>query len=210
MKKRLFIFFIVFILSFGLPGYLFFKGFSEASDIFAAGEAKNMLTYRVNDCIYKKVSERGLKYDDFAFIKTDNEGKITSIQIDSVKLNTIASELVKDIIESIRSIEYGEFGIPLGNAFGSRIFSGRGPKIKVRIVPLGTVASEIRSDFKSAGINQSLHRIMLEFKICVSLLSPFASSASEFVSSLCIAETVIVGEVPNVIWGLGEPSGNLE
>ncbi|HBR30977.1 MAG TPA: sporulation protein YunB, partial [Clostridiales bacterium] len=73
--------------------------------------------------------------------------------------------------------------------------------------PLGTVASEIRSDFKSAGINQSLHRIMLEFKICVSLLSPFASSSSEFVSSLCIAETVIVGEVPNVIWGLGEPSG---
>lgn len=189
---------------------MFFKGFSQASDIYASGEAKNMLTYRVNECIYRKISESGLKYDDFALIKSDINGKITSIQIDTVKLNMISSGLVLDILDNINNIEYGEFGIPLGNAFGSRLFSGRGPKIKVRIIPLGTVASEIRSDFRSAGINQSMHRILLEFKICVTLLTPFASASSEFTSSLCIAETVIVGDVPNVIWGLGETSGNLE
>lgn len=210
MKKRLLLFILIVFITCIPLGYLFYNGFSAAADIYAAGEAKNMLTLRVNECITRQISEKSLKYDDFALVKTDVNGKITSIQIDSIKLNLIASELVLSIINDIKSIEYGEFGIPLGNAFGSRLFSGRGPKINVRINPLGNVASEVKSVFQSAGINQSLHRIILEFKVCVSLLTPFESSSSEFTSTLCIAETVIVGDVPNVIWGLGNASGNLE
>ncbi|HAN21030.1 MAG TPA: sporulation protein YunB [Clostridiales bacterium] len=210
MKKRLLIFFIIVILSFSLPGYMFFTNFAEAADTYAGTEANQMLTYRVNESIYKKISESSLKYEDFALIKTDNNGKITSIQIDSIKLNLIASDLTITIIDNLNSIEFGEFGIPLGNAFGSRLFAGRGPKIKVRVNPFGTVASDIKSVFLSAGINQSMHRIILEFKVCVSLLTPFTNSSSQFTASLCIAETVIVGDVPNVIWGSGNTPGNFE
>lgn len=210
MKKRLLLFLIIIILILSLPAYLFFCNFSEAADSFALTEANQLLTYRVNQSIYKNISESGLKYKDFALVKNDSNGKITSIQIDSIKLNLIASELVITIINDLNSIEYGEFGIPLGNAFGSKLLAGRGPKINVRVTPIGTVASDIKSVFQSAGINQSLHRIMLEFKVCVSLMTPFTNSSSQFTASLCIAETVIVGDVPNVIWGLGDSSGNLK
>lgn len=210
MKKRLFCFIILIIICFSLTLYLFLSGFSNAADSYAKTEANALLTYRVNKSINLKIIEKGLKYEDFALVNTDSNGKITAIQIDSVKLNLLASELVITIIESLKSIEYGEFGIPLGNAFGSKLFSGRGPKIKARIVPFGTVASDVKSVFKSAGINQSVHRIMLNFKVCVSVMTPFSDANSEFTVPLCIAETVIVGDVPNVIWGLGNPSGNLE
>ncbi|PKM61595.1 MAG: sporulation protein YunB [Firmicutes bacterium HGW-Firmicutes-21] len=210
MKKRFLCFVIIVLVSFSFPAYLLFNGFSEAADIYAGTEANMLLTYRVNQSIYARIKDSGLKYDDFTLIQTDSDGKISAILIDSIKLNLIASELVITIIDSIKSVEYGEFGIPLGNAFGSRLFSGRGPKINCRVVPLGTVASDIKSVFQSAGINQSLHRIILEFKVCVSLMTPFAGSSSEFTASLCIAETVIVGKVPNVIWSLGKASGDLE
>ncbi len=210
MKKRLICIFIVVLVSFSVTIYMFLGGFSEAADIYAGTEANMLLTHRVNQSIYRKISEDIPKYEDFALIQKDTGGKVSAIFIDSIKLNLIASELVMTIIESIREIEYGEFAIPIGNAFNSRLFSGRGPKIKIRVVPLGTVASDIKSVFKSAGINQSLHRILLEFRVCVSLMTPFYDSSSEFTASLCIAETVIVGEVPNVIWGLGNASGNLK
>jgi len=105
------------------------------------------------------------------------------------------------IIESIKRIRTGEFYIPLGNALGSRLLSGRGPKINVKIVPIGTISSNIKSEFQSAGINQSMHRLIIEFKVCVSIMSPFSNSTSQFTVPLCIAETIIVGEVPRVIWG---------
>ena len=210
MKKRPFYFILIIILSFSLPLYFFMRGFAEAADIYAGTEANMLLTYRVNRSINEKIRDDEHEYSDFAIIQKSDDGKISAIYIDTVKLNLLASDLVMTIIDSIKSIEYGEFGIPLGNAFGSRLFSGRGPKISVRVVPLGTVASDIKSVFRSAGINQSLHRIIVEFRVCVSLMTPFSGSSSEFTSSLCIAETLIVGDVPNVIWGLGKASGDLE
>lgn len=203
MKKRLLVFFMIFALSFGIIGYIFINGFNKAADSFAASEAKLLLVYRINQSINKKISESGMKYSDFAIISTDSSGRITSIQVDSVKLNLMASELSVLIIDSIKSIRTGEFYIPLGNALGSRLFSGKGPKINVRIVPIGTISSDVKSEFQSAGINQSMHRLIIEFNVCVSIMAPFSNAISQFTVPLCIAETIIVGEVPKVIWGTG-------
>lgn len=203
MKKRLFIFIIVFLVLFGTAGYFFIEGFNKAADSYALSEAKSLLIYHINNDINKKISESGMKYSDFATISTDDSGRITSIQVDSVKLNLTASEFSVLIIESIKSIQTGEFYIPLGNAFGSRLLSGRGPKINVKIIPIGTISSDIKSEFQSAGINQSMHRLMINFNVCVSIMSPFSSATTNFTVPLCIAETIIVGEVPKVIWGTG-------
>ncbi|HOJ47536.1 MAG TPA: sporulation protein YunB [Bacillota bacterium] len=194
---------IIFFVLLGIAGYFFINGFNRAADSYARSEAKMLLIYRINNDIHKKISESGMKYSDFATIRTDDSGRITSIQVDSVKLNLTASEFSVLIVKSIKSIQTGEFYIPLGNAFGSRLFSGRGPKINVKIIPIGTISSDIKSEFRSAGINQSLHRLIIEFKVCVSIMSPFSNSTSEFTVPLCIAETIIVGEVPRVIWGTG-------
>jgi sporulation protein YunB len=206
MKKRLLCFFIIITLSFGILGYVFVNGFNKAADSYAASEARLLLVYHINNSINKKISESGMKYSDFAIVSTDAAGRITSIQIDSVKLNLTASELSVLIIDSIKSIRTGEFYIPLGNALGSRLFSGRGPKINVKIVPFGTISSDIKSEFQSAGINQSMHRLIIEFNVCVSIIAPFSSAISQFTVPLCIAETIIVGEVPKVIWGTN-PTG---
>lgn len=210
MKKRHFFYFIIFFVVLSILFYFFLDSFNQAADSYAGSVAKTLLTYRIYESLNENIKHSGLKYDDFAFVAKDRNGKITAIQVDSVKLNIIASELILTVIESINCIQPGEFYIPLGNALHNRLLAGKGPKINVKVNLFGTIANDIKSVFKSAGINQSLHRIMLDFKVCVKLMTPFSEAMSDFSVSLCIAETVIVGEVPNVIWGTGYAPGQFE
>lgn len=204
LKRKLGLALLAFFLAMTIPVYFFINGFNEAADIYASTEANALLTYEINKAIYSYYS--GGRYDEYVSITKSSDGRTMSLSIDSAKINMLSSELVLVILDSIGSIEKGDFRIPAGNAFGSRFFSGRGPGIDVRVVPIGTVATDIDSSFTSAGINQTLHRIKVDFIVCVNLLTPFSDSSSTISLSVNIAETIIVGEVPQLIWDSSQPS----
>lgn len=80
--------------------------------------------------------------------------------------------------------------------------SGRGPNISFKIIPVGTVATQFKTEFVSTGINQTVHRINLEVKSKVSIIAPFYNSSNEIVTTINVAETVIVGSVPTNYYNL--------
>ena len=86
--------------------------------------------------------------------------------------------------------------IPFGTALGIEWLSGSGPGIKVEVMPVGTVDTEIKSEIVSAGINQSHHRIILNVKANFTIVSAVSNIPTSIEINVCIAETVIVGEVP--------------
>lgn len=67
---------------------------------------------------------------------------------------------------------------------------------------VGDLDTDLRSEFTSAGINQTLHRIYLEIKCNVVILTPFETIEQKISNQVLLAEGVIVGEIPNSYYNL--------
>ena len=149
-----------------------------------------------HDSLYKSVIESDIDYDDMVNIKYDENGIVKAIETNSAQINLLKSYLVKDVNEYIMDYEVTEVGIPIGTFTGSDYLSGMGPEIDVSVQFSGVAVTDVFSEFESAGINQTCHRIVVktEVDICVITLGKRLGGRVE--NECCIAETVIVGTVP--------------
>lgn len=89
-----------------------------------------------------------------------------------------------------------------GSFTGIHLLSGRGPGVKIRISSIGNVETDLKSEFKAQGINQTLHRVYLQVKCEVSILTPFKDITKEITSQVLLAENVIVGKIPSTYYNL--------
>jgi sporulation protein YunB len=138
-----------------------------------------------------------MKYSDLVEVKYDDAGNITMIQANTIVINKIASRAANVAQESIGKLGSVGVGVPLGSILGGQLFSGTGPTIPITVVPAGSVSTQFFSEFTSAGINQTRHRILLELKTRIRVVAPVGSSSVEAVTQVPVAETIIVGKVPD-------------
>ena len=164
----------------------------------AEANAKNLAMLIINECIFQEMDKHSITYDTFISLGTDNQGKITTLQTDIVSVNRFRSSLSLAILSRLSDMEYMSLYIPLGTVSGGELFSGRGPRIPIKVVPAGAVTTDITNVFTAAGINQTRHQIMLEVRATISVIMPFNIKNVDVVTSICIAETVIVGDVPHL------------
>ncbi len=141
-------------------------------------------------------------YLDLIILDRDETGKIMALRANVIEMNRIASEVSLAIQEKNNELEVTYVEIPIGNFFGNSLVAGLGPKIKVKIVPTGTVNVEFKTEFLSSGINQTRHRVYLQIKSKMGIVAPFVSNRVEVITELNVAETVLVGEVPETYYNL--------
>lgn len=160
--------------------------------------------YRVKSIVSRVVSNavsenfpEDINYEDIVSITRDENGTITSIQTDIGKLNRIFANVSRSVQSQLSDLSDERISIPLGAVFGQTIFAARGPKINIRVIPIGSVETDFKSEFSSAGINQTRHRIYILFNVEMGVAIPFVEKKTVITTSLPVAETVIVGEVPN-------------
>lgn len=194
-SKGLF-FFIVILLVLTIYGFILVDRNIKPS-ILAMSEVKARMiaTQAINDAVTEKI-KNDIDYKDLIFVKTDNEGKVTLMHANTVLMNSIASDIALEVQENMRQIAANRIEIPLGNAFNSQLLAQYGPKIKIDIVPKGTVTVDFATEFKESGINQTIHKVYLIIKTDVKIIVPLASDTVSVTSTIPIAETVIVGDVP--------------
>ena len=89
-----------------------------------------------------------------------------------------------------------------GSFTGFKLFSGEGPKIKIKISTIGDVETDLRSEFKSAGINQTIHRIYLQIDCEINILTPYNTISESISNQVLIAENIIVGKIPEAYYNL--------
>lgn len=159
--------------------------------------------YRVKSIVSKVVANavgenfpEDIDYDDIVSISRDENGVITSVQTDIAKLNRIFANVSRSVQTQLSELSDEKISIPLGAVLGETVLAARGPKINIRIIPIGSVETDFRSEFSSAGINQTRHRIYIIFKVEMGVAIPFVERKTVVTTSLPVAETVIVGEVP--------------
>ena len=119
------------------------------------------------------------KYQDLCSIEKDESGNIKVIKSNIIPVNEITSDIAIKIQDEFDKTQNGDVFVRLGTLTGSKLLSGRGPKVKFKIVTNGNVETDLKSEFTSAGINQTLHRIYLNVTCKVVILTPFNSVEEE-------------------------------
>lgn len=142
------------------------------------------------------------QYEDLVNITKDNKGNITMISANVTTVNKMVSDISTKIQKELDEIENTKMYIRLGTFTGSKMLAGRGPKVEIIIFAIGDVQTELKSEFKAAGINQTIHRIYLELKTNVVILTPINNLQEEITTQVLLAEGVIIGEIPSTYYNL--------
>lgn len=160
-------------------------------------KSKALATRAMNSAIADVVIN-SIVYEDLVNIITDELGNISMIQANSLEINNLSKDLAQTT--EIKIEEYGKngVGIPIGSFTGIPLFVGRGPKIKLKVNPIGAVNCSFLSDFETAGINQTNHKIYLKISADVGVVLPLLSSKYNITRQVLISESIIVGQVPEV------------
>ena len=137
-------------------------------------------------------------YEDLINVIKDENGNIKMIGTNIISVNEIISDIPIKIQEELEKSENNNFNIKLGSFFGSKIFSGMGPNIQLD----GTVETDLKSEFTSQGINQTLHRIYLDVVCKVSILTPVNVISEEIKNQVLLVEGIIAGEIPESYYNL--------
>lgn len=162
----------------------------------AQAEVKEMVSRLANQCVLE-IMNSSAEYSDLVTLRTDDQGKVTYLAADSIRMNNIAYTASLAIQDKLDGQEAHDISIPLGSVLGSDLFSGAGPEVSVRIKPAGNVSTQYKSEFKAAGINQTRHKIMLLVNSEVIIILPTVSSSVTVSTQITVSETIIVGTVPD-------------
>lgn len=151
----------------------------------------------------------GLTYDELFEVIKDNNGKITMIQANSPRINTIAREIANLAQANLDSLGTQEISISVGTFTGLALLTGFGPDVTIKIVPIGTANCDFVSYFQSAGINQTLHKIYIDVYADVNIITPIDEPTVQVKAEILVCENVIVGEIPEFYLNMSDISGML-
>lgn len=155
--------------------------------------ARLIATQAINEAVNNKIGTNS--FNHLVDFKTDNNGKISLIQANTVQMNKLAAETSMEIQKEIKEIGPTDLKIPISNIMGSQLFANIGPKISVNIQPAGTVNVDFYTDFEDAGINQTRLKIYLIVKTDVQIIVPLASNKIDVTTHIPVSETIIVSGV---------------
>ena len=163
-------------------------------------KAKNIATQISNDEATLIMNQ--YSYDDLITIVRDSSGNVKMLQTNTKNVNKIISDIPVNIINKFQEKNTSDIFIYLGSALGLKLFSAQGPKIHIKIANVGNVDTKLVSEFKSQGINQTLHRVYLNLSCEVTILTPYNTIKQMIENQVLIAESVIVGTVPDAYYDI--------
>ena len=128
---------------------------------------------------------------------SSGEYGVASVETDIASLSHLRAEAIKTLNGILADSETMSFSVPLGNLSGSMLIAGRGRPIEIRLVPIGDVTADIHTEFIESGINQTLHKISMRVRVTLNVLTAGSTVKLEVANNITLAETVIVGKVPD-------------
>ena len=160
-----------------------------------AAKTRKLSQQAVESAIFETINDT-LVYDTLITITRDENGDVILISTNSLQINLLARELVNIAQQKLENIGTQGVNIPIGTLTGLPIFVGKGPEIKIKMLPIGNITCKFTSEFKSAGINQTNHKLYLTVNSNVSVILPIENQIIQTQTQIMIAESIIVGKIP--------------
>ncbi len=161
----------------------------------AKAKCTTELTDAVNRIVRARMQSDSDGYADFVRLHFGEDGSVASVETNTPRLARLSGDVVGDVTDALTH-ERMTVRIPLGSLSGSALLSGKGPDVRVKLAVSQKITCAVRGDFTESGINQTLHRVFLRVTVEVCALLPGAVQTFSVPTDVCVAETVIIGKVP--------------
>lgn len=168
-------------------------------------QAENTMSTLVNEIVNDQIAKGTIDYDRIIYFEKDVDGRITALKTNMSEVNRLKTEILSAMNQGIEDISVGELDIPIGNFIFPELFSGKGFAVPVRILSVSTSDANFENHFSEAGINQTLHQIRMNILVNLSVLTPTGTVRTSVETDVVVAETVIVGTVPERYVSIGLP-----
>ena len=168
----------------------------------AEAKVENVVAQALDMAISEEIGAQEILYEDLVTVERDASGAITALTSDMGALNQLRTGILEMVLPAVEALDPSGLSIPVGSLTGISLFSGRGASLPVEVEAVGSAHGTFHSRFTSAGINQTRHQILLEVTVSLEILLPGEALPAEVSAQVPVAETVIVGRVPDTYLGL--------
>ena len=195
--KKFFSIFIITLIAV-ITFYSIFRSINPIFEGLCMEKAREIGTYIMNNA--SNIVLDNIDYNNIVSIEKDKNNNV--LRTDVVVINKIASDIALEAEKQFKELENETIKIPIGALTGNKYLAGAGPNINIKVIPTGNILTEIKNEFESQGINQTVYRIYLELTCKVSIVTQYKTIEDEIVNQVLLVETVIVGGVPNSYYNL--------
>ena len=165
----------------------------------AETQVKNTTSDLINDAIDRQIDVGNIQYDRIVYFEKDLNGKITALKTNMSEVNRLKTSILNIINDEILAMDTTDLGIPLGSLILPEMMSGKGPQIPVQILSISNSDASFESHFTEAGINQTLQKLIMNISVDVAILVLGRAENFTVSSQVVVAETIIVGQVPDTL-----------
>ena len=169
----------------------------------ARTQVTNSTSDLINDAVAQQLAGGQIAYDRIVYFEKDLNGRITALKTNIGQVNALKTETLNIINEEILDTDESLLGIPIGSLFLPEFLAGRGPRIPVRILSVRNSDATFESNFSHAGINQTMHQLNMHVLVDVAVLVLGRTHSFTVASQVVVAETIIVGDVPDTFLQAG-------
>lgn len=171
----------------------------------ASAYLDNQVSEEIYRVVQAQLEEQEIRYDSIYTPVYGRDGSMMALQTDLTQLHSITTAVTADVMQAFEgSLVSEQVKIPIGSLFGSLPFSGRGPSVTVEVLSVGNISANYENEFTSQGINQTLHQVVLHVTSELELLLPGGVTSYTTESDMILAETVLLGDVPESYTYFGE------
>lgn len=182
---------------------LFRFRYHDAIFSLAKTQVTNSTSDLINDAIDRQIEVGSIQYDRMVYFEKDLDGRITALKTNMSEVNRLKTDILNRINDEILALDTSDLGIPLGSLFLPEFFSGKGPQIPVKILSIRNSDASFTSNFSEAGINQTLQQLTMHVSVDVAVLVLGDTAGFTVSSEVVVAETIIVGQVPDTFLQTG-------
>lgn len=170
--------------------------------------AKTIMLNAANEAIISTIADYNISYDKIARLSRNSTGEVTSVEIDIAQINIFKSAISSKISDIISKNREFKLKIPIGTLTGSDYLVGLGPKLPFNMQMSEVAIIDFKSEFIDAGINNVLHRIIININLNASILMVGATQNFSVTTTAIAAQTVIIGATPDTFTNVDEYPNN--
>lgn len=182
---------------------LFRSRYVDTITVLARTQVTNATSDLINDAVDQQIEAGDIQYDRIVYFEKDLNGRITALKTNMSEVNRLKTAILNRINDEILAIDESTLGIPIGNLILPEFLADRGPQIPVHILSIRNSDGAFGSNFSEAGINQTLHQLTMEVSVDVAVLVFGRTQSFTVTSQVVVAETIIVGQVPDTLLQTG-------
>lgn len=165
--------------------------------VFSLAEARSAaMASQVLSGALAEAIEDGVTYEDLMNVKMDQSGQVALLSANTMAMNRLATRAGDAALRRLNNMSSERVTVPLGAVLGTTLFSGSGPGVPVSIVPIGSIFTDFATEFEACGINQTRHKVYLQVTANIRIVIPTGAKTTQVSANMLVAESIIVGRVP--------------